>query len=100
MAVHTEIAVHTETTVCRDGLLHGDMTVDTPLTVYTQVTRDMAINTQRWASKICLYELKKHCQLIPLQTVVLLGFARFSMLLCGSVRFCAVSAWPTHARFV
>ena len=41
--------------------------------------RDMAINTQRWASMICLHELEKQCQITPLQTVVLHGSVRFCM---------------------
>ena len=95
MAIHTEIAVHTETTVCRDGLLHGDMTVDTPLTVYTHVTETWPSTHKDGRPRYVCMNLRNtvsppHFRLSS--STVLRGSLRFCAVLCGSV-------WPIPAFF-
>ena len=62
MAVHAEMAVRGDSrlqrwpSAQRDGCPHRD---GRPHTGH----RDMAVNPQRWTSRICVHELKKHWQL-------------------------------------
>ena len=78
-----------EMDVCRDGHLRREMAVYTEMALHTQVTETGWQHTEM-ATTICLHELKKHCRLAPLQTVVLDGSVWFCTVLCGSVWFCAV----------
>ena len=75
--------------VCRYDYLAIEMAVYTEMALHTQVTETGWQHTEM-ATTICLHELKKHCRLTTLQTVVLDGSLRFCTVLCGSVWFCAV----------
>ena len=80
-----------ETTVCRDGRLHRNMSVDKPLTVYTQVTETWPSTHKDGRPRYVCMNLRNtvsspHFRLSS--STVLCGSVRSCAVLCSSVKFC------------